>query len=464
MIAFFAAVLPVTLGASLTTSDVWIIAVIAVLLLLLSFLAMAETALNRISITKAQSLAGEGKRNATALLELVREPERFLNPVILAVNIAQVVQAVLTGVVANQLFGATGVVIGTILNVGLFFVMTEALPKTWAVLYPERGALLSARPVSWLVRFWPLRILSKMFIGITNWIIPGKGLAQGPFVNEAELLHIVHAAANDEVIEHDERELIESVIEFGDTIVREVMVPRADMVTVDATASVNDALSAVIEEGFSRVPVIGHGIDDIVGLVYLKDLVRAFRRGQTDEAVSRLARRMHFVPETKKVVDMLREMQAGKFHMALAVDEYGGTAGLVTLEDLLEELVGDINDEFDLDDPDVVSLGGGAMRVHGRMSIDELSDVLDTEFPADDWDTVGGLIFNMLGHVPTIGEEADVLGYRFRVDRMQGRRIMRVRIAPAPPEESADDVGSGANVSSVNIGTSGVGSGGERRA
>ena len=457
MIAFFAAVLP-------TTSDVWIIAVIAVLLLLLSFLAMAETALNRISITKAQSLAGEGKRGATVLLELVREPERFLNPVILAVNIAQVVQAVLTGVVANQLFGATGVVIGTILNVGLFFVMTEALPKTWAVLYPERGALLSARPVSWLVRFWPLRILSKMFIGITNWIIPGKGLAQGPFVNEAELLHIVHAAANDEVIEHDERELIESVIEFGDTIVREVMVPRADMVTVDATASVNDALSAVIEEGFSRVPVIGHGIDDIVGLVYLKDLVRAFRRGQTDEAVSRLARRMHFVPETKKVVDMLREMQAGKFHMALAVDEYGGTAGLVTLEDLLEELVGDINDEFDLDDPDVVSLGGGAMRVHGRMSIDELSDVLDTEFPADDWDTVGGLIFNMLGHVPTIGEEADVLGYRFRVDRMQGRRIMRVRIAPAPPEESADDVGSGANVSSVNIGTSGVGSGGERRA
>ncbi len=434
------AVAPITFGAALTTTDIWLIAVIGVLLLLLSFLALAETALNRISITKAQSLAAEGKRSAQVLLELVREPERFLNPVILAVNMAQVVQAVLTGVVANRLFGPIGVVFGTILNVGVFFVMTEALPKTWAVLYPERGALLSARPVSWLVRFWPLRILSKMFIGLTNWIIPGKGLAQGPFVNEAELLHIVHAAAVDEVIEHDERELIESVIEFGDTIVREVMVPRADMVTVDATATVSDALSVVIDDGFSRVPVVGDGIDDIVGLLYLKDLVRAYRRGQADEAVSRLARRVHFVPETKKVDDMLREMQAGKFHMALAIDEYGGTAGLVTLEDLLEELVGDINDEFDLDDPEVVSLGGGAMRVHGRMSIDELSDVLETEFPDDDWDTVGGLIFNKLGHVPTVGEEADVCGFRFRVDRMQGRRITRVRVAAAPPDEPDNDL------------------------
>ncbi len=425
------------LAAQLTSIDLAMIAVIVVLLSLLSFLALAETALNRISITKAQSLANEGRRGAAKLLELVEEPERFLNPVILAVNIAQVVQAVLTGVVADRLFGPIGVAIGTVLNVGVFFVMTEALPKTWAVLNPERGALLTVRPVSWLVRFWPLRILSRLFIGITNWIIPGKGLAQGPFVSEAELLHIVSAAAKDEVIEHEERELIESVIEFGDTIVREVMVPRADMVTVDAGATVADALGVVIEEGFSRVPVVGDGIDDIVGIVYLKDLVRTYRRGRGDEPVSRSLRRAHFVPETKKVDDMLREMQAGKFHMALAVDEYGGTAGLVTLEDLLEELVGEINDEFDLEDPDVVSLGGGAMRVLGRMSIAELSDQLGTDLPDDDWDTVGGLIFNSLGHVPTVGEEIDVCGFRFRVDRMQGRRIMRVRIAPSP-EPTAD--------------------------
>lgn len=436
-----AAVSSVVLAASPTTADIWLIIVIVSLLLLLSFLALAETALNRMSVSKAQALAASGSHSGRVLLELVREPERFLNPVILAVNAAATVQAVLTGVVASRLFGTIGVVIGTFLNVIVFFVFTEALPKTWAVLYPEKGALLAARPVSWLVKFWPLRLLSHLFIGLTNWIIPGKGLAQGPFVSEAELLHIVSTAADDDVIEHDERELIESVIEFGDTIVREVMVPRADMVTVDASSNVTDALGVVIEEGFSRVPVVGDGIDDIVGLVYLKDLVRAYRRGRADEPVSRFARRVHFVPETKKVDDMLREMQAGKFHMALAIDEYGGTAGLVTLEDLLEELVGDINDEFDIDDPDVVSLGGGAMRVHGRMSIDELSDLLETELPADDWDTVGGLIFNKLGHVPTIGEEVDVCGFRFRVDRMQGRRIMRVRIAPTPeePAEGAAD-------------------------
>lgn len=452
---------PALLAVSLTTTDVWLIVVIVVLLLVLSFLALAETALNRMSLSKAQALASSGSRTGAILLELVREPERFLNPVILAVNAAQTVQAVLTGVVADRLFGTIGLVIGTLLNVVVFFVMTEALPKTWAVLYPEKGALVAARPVSWLVRFWPLRLLSHLFIGITNWIIPGKGLAQGPFVSEAELLHIVHTAAADEVIEHDERELIESVIEFGDTIVREVMVPRADMVTVDATSTVADALGVVIEEGFSRVPVVGDGIDDIVGLVYLKDLVRAYRRGRAEESVSRSARRVHFVPETKKVDDMLREMQAGKFHLAIAIDEYGGTAGLVTLEDLLEELVGDINDEFDIDDPDVVSLGGGAMRVHGRMSIDELGDVLGTELPADDWDTVGGLIFNKLGHVPTIGEHVDVCGFRFRVDRMQGRRIMRVRIAPTPEEPTVDDVD---DIETAAAGTAGADStNGERR-
>ncbi len=450
------------LAAELTSVDIAMIVVVLVLLMLLSFLALAETALNRISITKAQSLANEGQPGSKALLDLVEEPERFLNPVILAVNIAQVVQAVLTGVVADRLFGPIGVAIGTVLNVGVFFVMTEALPKTWAVLHPERGALVAARPVSWLVKFWPLRVLSRMFIGITNVIIPGKGLAQGPFVSEAELLHIVSAAAKDEVIEHEERELIESVIEFGDTIVREVMVPRADMVTVDGTSTVEQALGVVIEEGFSRVPIVGEGIDDVVGLVYLKDLVRAYRRGRGDEPVARSVRRAHFVPETKKVDDMLREMQAGKFHMAVAVDEYGGTAGLVTLEDLLEELVGEINDEFDLEDPDLVSLGGGAMRVLGRMSIDELSDVVGIELPADDWDTVGGLIFNKLGHVPTVGEEVDVCGYRFRVDRMQGRRIMRVRIAPTPPADLDAEAGDAAAANGTAGAVSGPGNG-ERR-
>jgi CBS domain containing-hemolysin-like protein len=416
------------LAAGLRPAEVWMLVIVGVLLLVLAFLAVAETSINRISVVKAQALVAEERAGSRPLLDLVREPERFLNPVILAVNIGATVQAVLTGIVADRLFGPVGVVVGTVVNVVVFFILTEALPKTWAVLNPERAALFSARPVRWLVRFWPLRILSRAFIGITNVIIKGKGLKEGPFVSENELLGIVQTAADDEVIEHEERELIESVIEFGDTVVREVMVPRTDMVTVDADDLVGDSVALAIDQGFSRMPVCGTGIDDIVGVVYTKDLVRAERAGRGSEPVTRIMRKAHFVPETKKVDRMLREMQAGKNHLAIVVDEYGGTAGLVTMEDLLEELVGDIRDEFDLEDPDVVSLGDGALRVHGRMPISELNDLLDAELPDDDWDTVGCLIFSKLVHVPTVGVVVDVDGHRLVVERLQGRRITRVRL------------------------------------
>jgi putative hemolysin len=424
-------------AASLGSAELAMLATVGVLLLLLAFLALAETSINRISIVKAQSLAAEGRSGAEALLGLVREPERFLNPVILAVNAAATVQAVLTGIVADRLFGPIGVVIGTVLNVFVFFVLTEALPKTWAVLNPERGALITARPVSWLVKFWPLRVLSRVFIGLTNVIIKGKGLKQGPFVSEFELLGIVQTAADEEVIEHEERELIESIIEFGDTVVREVMVPRADMVTVDSDEQVRDAVALTIEHGFSRMPVCGEGIDDIVGVVYAKDLVRAERAGRGDELVVTVMRKPIFVPETKKVDRLLREMQAGKNHLAIVVDEYGGTAGIVSMEDLLEELVGEIHDEFDVEEPEFESLDGGGLRVHGRMPISELNDILEAVLPDDDWDTVGGLIFSKLGHVPTVGEVVVVEGYQLVVERLQGRRITRVRISPV---EAAPDV------------------------
>ncbi|HEX7095963.1 MAG TPA: hemolysin family protein [Acidimicrobiales bacterium] len=425
------------LAASLGAAEAWMLVTVGVLLVLLAFLAVAETSINRISVVKAQSLLDAQRRGARALNDLVREPERWLNPVILAVNVAATVQAVLTGIVADRLFGPVGVLIGTLLNVVVFFILTEALPKTWAVLNPERAALVTARPVTWLVKFWPLRVVSRMFIWITNVIVKGKGLEQGPFVSEKELLGIVQTAAEEEVIEHEERELIESIIEFGDTVVREVMVPRTDMVTVDHDDTVNDALAEAIEHGFSRMPVLGAGIDDIVGVVYSKDLMRAERAGRGNEPVSRLMRKPVFVPETKKVDRMLREMQAAKNHLAIVVDEYGGTAGLVTMEDLLEELVGEIHDEFDIAEPDIVALDGGALRVHGRMPISELNDLLDADLPDDDWDTVGGLIFSKLGHVPTVGETVDVDGFEFVVERLQGRRITRVRIAPRPDPNGA---------------------------
>jgi putative hemolysin len=404
---------------------------IVVLLLCSTFLALAETALVRMSRAKASALAEEGRRGAHRLVQLVEHPERFLNAVLLVVLVCQLVQATLTGILASQLFGAWGVAVATFVNVGVVFVLAEAAPKTWAIEHPERAALIAAPPVSALSHFWPLRILSRALIGLANVILPGKGLKEGPFVSEEELLAMVDAAVEEEVIELEERHLISQIIEFGDTIVREVMVPRPDMVTVDADFRVADVMEVVLLNGRSRIPVCGEGIDDVIGVVYAKDLMRAERDGRDHEAVSAFVREPHFVPETKRVAMLLPEMQEQKFHMAIVVDEYGGTAGLVTMEDLIEELVGEIVDEFDREEPMVEPLTDGRYRVQARMAVDEVNDLLHLSLPEGDWDTLGGLVFHLAGHVPAEGEVVECDGHLLVVERVQGRRIARIRIQPA---------------------------------
>jgi CBS domain containing-hemolysin-like protein len=262
-------------------------------------------------------------------------------------------------------------------------------------------------------------------------------LKEGPYVTEEEILALAHAAVEEEVIQEEERELIESIIEFGDTVVREVMVPRPDMVTVDTTFRIGDALEVMLLNGYSRVPVSAEGIDDIVGVVIAKDLMRADRDGKGDEPVTECMRPVRYVPETKRVAELLPEMQAEQSHMALVVDEYGGTAGLVTLEDLIEELVGEIVDEFDREEAMIEPLPGGDVRVNARMPVDELNELLDIELPEGDWDSVGGLMFHLLGHVPVEGESVDVDGHVLRAERVQGRRIGRVRITVNRADESA---------------------------
>ncbi len=262
-------------------------------------------------------------------------------------------------------------------NVTLFFVVAEVAPKTWAIQHTDRAALAAARPVKALAGWGPLRLLSRGLIGLTNVILPGKGLKRGPYTSEEELLAVADLAVEEAVIEAEERQLIESVIEFGDTVVREVMVPRTDMVTVTADFRVADAMEVVILNGYSRIPACGEGIDDIVGIVYAKDLMRAERDGHG--ATSRSASwpgRPPSCPRPSGVAELLREMQTEQFHMAIVVDEYGGTAGLVTLEDIIEELVGEIVDEFDVEDPMIEPLPGGDVRVNARMAVDEVNDLL----------------------------------------------------------------------------------------
>jgi magnesium and cobalt exporter, CNNM family len=322
----------------------------------------------------------------------------------------------------------------------VFFVIAEVAPKTYAVQHTENAALRLAGPLWALVHFPPLRAFSKLLIAVANVLLPGKGLKKGPYTTEEDIRQMADVAADEKVIEREERRLIHSIFEFGDTVVREVMVPRPDMVGVEADATVDEALEKAINAGYSRLPAFGEGPDDILGLVYLKDIVRRTREGKgSDGTLRELVRPAVFVPEQKKVAELLREMQQDKFHMAVVIDEYGGTAGLVTLEDLLEEIVGEIVDEYDVEAPKVERLPDGGLRVAGGTPIDEVNELLEIELPDTDWDTVGGLMFNLLGHVPVEGEAIDFQSLEFRAERVQGRRILTVRITPkeSEPAESA---------------------------
>jgi CBS domain containing-hemolysin-like protein len=411
----------------MSTGD-WMIATAIVVLFLLSIvLAAAETALTRVSRARAQALADTAGKRGQILLSLV-EHQEWLNPTLLVVLSTQLVQSTLLGVLASRLFGGWGVVLATLVNVTLFFVVAEVAPKTWAIQHTDRAALSAARPVKALAGWGPLKLLSRGLIGLTNVILPGKGLKRGPYTSEEELLAVADLAVEDAVIEAEERALIESVIELGDTVVREVMVPRTDMVTVTTEFRVVDAMEVVILNGYSRIPACGDGIDDVIGIVHAKDLMRAERDGHEERTVRELARPAHFVPETKRVSELLREMQVQRFHMAIVVDEYGGTAGLVTLEDIIEELLGEIVDEFDVEDPMIEPLPGGDVRVNARMALDEVNDLIHAQLPEGDWDTIGGLLLSELGHVPAEGEHVEVGGWLLTAQRVQGRRIGRVRL------------------------------------
>jgi len=424
----------------------WVmVAVVVVLFTMSIFFAASETAFVRMSRIRALALEDENDdKRAHRLVMMLEHPEQTLNVVLLLVLVCQLTVATLIGVLLEGTAGPWGVVIGIVLQIFLFFVIGEVAPKTFAVQNTENAAL-ALTPMLWfLTHFAPLRWLSNLLIGVANVVLPGKGLKQGPFVTEEEIRTMADVAASEDSIEREERRLIHSIFEFGDTVVREVMLPRPDMVAVDATDTIEDAIERAIERGFSRLPVCEEGsTDDIVGLVYLKDLVRRARAGEGAEEVRLAVRPAIFVPEQKRVAELLREMRTKQFHMAIVIDEYGGTSGLVTLEDLLEEIVGEIADEYDVETPVLERLPDGSLRVPGSTPIDDVSEELGTELPDEEWDTVGGLILNLLGHVPEEGEVVRFQGLELRTERVEGRRIASVHIAvrdseavDAPPTPS----------------------------
>ncbi len=415
----------------------WAILVVVVVLFVFSiFLALSETAFTRMSRIRALALADEGNKRAARLAVMLEQPQQTLNSVLLLVLVSQLTTATLIGVLLEGAAGAWGVVIGIVLQIFLFFVIGEVAPKTFAVQHTERAAL-SVTPLLWfLTQFAPLRWLSKLLIGVANVVLPGKGLKTGPFITEEEIRTMADVAANEDVIEREEQALIHSIFEFGDTVVREVMQPSPDVLTVDCDETIEAGISAAIERGYSRLPC--RDGDDIIGLVYLKDMVRRARDGEGDQPLRTAVRPATFVPEQKRVAELLREMQTEHFHMAVVIDEYGATSGIVTMEDLLEEIVGEIADEYDVERPGVEHLDDGSLRVPGRMPIDDVSDELGTELPDTEWDTVGGLMLNLLGHVPEDGESVQFKNLEFTAEDVQERRIGTVHICVVPEEDDAD--------------------------
>jgi len=425
--------------ASFTTGDLVLLVVVVVLVASSALLALAETSLVRMSRAKALALVDDGRRGARVLVRLTENPQGFLNPVLLLVLVCQLVVATLVGILASNWFGAWGVAAATAFTIMVIFVLGEAVPKNWAVRHPERAALFSAPLVSALVRFWPIRIVSGALIGLANLLIGQRGQYFGTIVTESELLAMADVALEGDVIETGERALIHSIIEFGDTVVREVMVPRPDMVTVGAEETVEAVLERALEVGFSRMPAVEQQVDDVVGIAYTKDMIRTLQSGKGGDAVRSHLRAAHFVPETKRVSDLMREMQAETFHQAVVVNEYGGTAGLVTLEDLIEELVGEIVDEFDVEEAQVERLDSGELRVSARLAVDEVNELIDVNLPTGPWDTLGGLVFDRLGHVAVAGESVTVDGLRLVAERVNGRRIERVRIVRLPHAVADED-------------------------
>jgi putative hemolysin len=421
----------------------WLWVLAGVFVLAGSVLAIAESALTRMTRVRALALVEEGRRNAALLERIESDPPRYLNSIYLCVMVVQNGSAILVAILAERTRGGVGIAVISFGFTILYFVFVEAMSKTFGILHSDRMALALAPLVWFLGRV--LAAPTRVLIGISNVLLPGKGIKQGPFVSEEEIRSMAQVGSEEGSIEEGERDLIHSIFEFGDTIVREVMVPRPDIVAVEDDKALRDVQALVLTHGYSRVPVFHEDLDHVVGICYAKDVLKAIHQGKHDSPLAEVVREARYVPETKKIADLLREMQKEKFHIALVTDEYGSVSGLVTLEDLLEELVGEITDEYDKEEPELVEIEPGVVRASGKASIDDVNEKLAVELPDQEWDTIGGFVLDLFGRIPDDGEQKDWQGLTFTAEEVHGRRIAKVLIT-RPPEPHPDETSAEAEV------------------
>ena len=437
--------------------NLWLVLIAIALIVVSGLLIAAETAMTRVSKTRIDELRKEGNGNekrAELLLSVLQDRARYVNVLFLLSTIATITSITLISYVAvRALTSGDGwstwialvVVIAALVVVA--YIGLGVAPRTLGRQHTERIALIAARPTRFLATI--LGPITTLLIVIGNALTPGKGFREGPFDTAAELREMVDLAGADDLIEDAERKMIHSVFDLGDTFAREVMVPRTEMVFIERHKSLRQAISLSLRSGFSRIPVIGENADDIVGVIYLKDMVRRtfeHHEAEHEDTVDSLMRATSFVPDSKPADELLKDMQAARVHVAIVVDEYGGTAGLVTIEDILEEIVGEIADEYDTAAPEVTQLDDDRYRVLSRMNLDDFAELTQMEINAEDEgvDTVLGLMAKRLGRVPIPGAEVVENGWSLVAERGAGRRnrigaVLATRIATADDGEPHDE-------------------------
>jgi CBS domain containing-hemolysin-like protein len=403
-------------------SNATLIVSAAGLVVLAGFFAMSDSAISSVSPARAAEMAREKLRGAKALHTISLDAPRYTNLLLLIRLICELTATTLVALVvigSIQVSWVAAVVTAGAMSV-VSFVVVGVAPRTIGRQHAYSVGRFAAPLVLWLGR--ALGPLATLLIRIGNAFTPGKGFREGPFATQVELRELVDLAEQRGVVEHDERDMIHSVFALGDTIAREVMVPRTEMVWVEDRKSASQALTLALRSGFSRLPVIGENVDDVLGVVYLKDVVRRTQTGAADTEVREVMRPATYVPESKHVDELLREMQAARTHMAIVVDEYGGTAGLVTIEDILEEIVGEITDEYDVERPPVERLSEDRVRVSARLPVEDLGELFGVEIDDTDVETVAGLLAQALGRVPIPGAVAKVGQLTLEAEGTTGRR------------------------------------------
>ncbi|MCA1006619.1 hemolysin family protein [Rhodococcus hoagii] len=423
-------------------NDAVVLVLVAVVLVPLGGLfAALDAALNTLSPARVEELAKDERPGAVRLVRIVSDRPRYVNLMVLLRILCEIAAAVLLAGALIDLLGAGwGMAVTIVAMVLVDYVAIGVGPRTLGRQHAYPLALAAAAPLGALGAL--LSPVSRLLILVGNALTPGRGFRAGPFASEIELRELVDLAQERGVVADEERRMIQSVFELGDTSAREVMVPRTEMVWIEADKTAGQATTLAVRSGHSRIPVIGENVDDVLGVVYLKDLVQQTyysSDGGRSVKVAQVMRPAVFVPDSKPLDSLLAEMQRDRNHMAVLVDEYGGIAGLVTIEDVIEEIVGEIADEYDTDEtPPIEDLGDGSYRVSARLPVEDLGELFDVEIPGDEVETVGGLLGYELGRVPLPGSQIETAGLRMRGEGgadVRGRvRISTVHVERIPDE------------------------------